>query len=543
MSIDCLDYRRLPGQNPLFLDFVDGLDKVAPFYAVQPLQADALGRRVERVLSVPRFPRKILIEALVRSNPVADGTGPVAANLNRLQAGDAVTVVTGQQVTLFGGPAYSVYKAVTAIVLAAQMRQRGINAVPVFWLAADDSDFEEVRSTGFFGRDGSLQSIRYPESSAREEQMVGTVALGSIERNFAELESLHGGVGFWPETEQVLRDSYRPGNSFREAYAAWLRHFFGAHGLIVFDPLSPEIRSNLGDFFSRAVEDREGIVADLARRNAELSASGYQPQVWVEESESLLFWVDGNNRFKIRFENGRYQAKGRKSVQFSPRDLLDVASRDSAKLGANVLLRPILQDHLFPTLLYVGGPAEVAYFAQLNAISHHWGLETVIVPRAALTIVDRKSQRLLSKYDLTVEQVLTGPRAGLTETIMRDGPTAGLLQDFDELKEQLDKRLHALGLQLKQEDPPLAHMLEKAGRKIFYQVGKVNRRFVANHEDRLPHLKGHLDHLLNRLLPGGHLQERTVNFNQFLAEEGPDFIETLIERVNPSCLSHRVWRL
>ncbi len=543
MTIDCLDYRSLPQQNPLFLDFVSRFEPVSPFFNPPPALPEQRARRVEEVLAAPRFPRPELLSALHDFNRGIGAGEKVFDNLRRLESSDAVAAVSGQQVTLFGGPAYSVYKAATAVFLARLLQAEGANAVPVFWLAADDSDFEEVRSSSFFDTSGPVATIRYPESGNRPEQMVGTVPLGAIGRSLSQLQKISADTAFRPETLDALSRAYRPERTFRQAYGAWLSDLFKDYGLIVFDPLSPEVRTRLADFFAVAIERRETIVGDLLRRNEELKSAGYPPQVWIDESESLLFWVDGKNRFKIKFENGRYQVKGRKSVQFTPRELLELAGSEPGRFGANVLLRPILQDYLFPTAIYVGGPAEVAYFAQLNAIAPHWGPRPTIVPRASFTLVDRKSQRLLAKYGLTVQDTLSGSRALLTEKIMRESQTASLLADFDDLRSELEGRLECLALQLKQEDPPLADMLSKAERKILYQIDKVNRRFVLNHEDRVPHLKNHLNHLLNRLLPTGHLQERVINFNQFLAEEGPEFLDSLIERVNPFCFSHRVWTL
>lgn len=543
MKIDCLDYRNLPGQNSLFLDFIYRFEKVSEFYSPLPLFSDDRKRRAESTLNAKRFPRAKLIPSLVEFNKRVGAGRETLENIRSLESSDALAVVSGQQVTLFGGPAYSVYKAATAVDLAARLRSEGYNAVPVFWLATDDSDFEEARSTSFFDDRGALYSVRYPESSSRPEQMAGTVQLSAVGRCLDELASRSGKNGFFPEINDLLQAAYQPQRSFREAFAAWMTRLFSDRGLIVFDPLSPDCRGNLGAFFRVAVEKRAQILEDLHQRNRRLEADEYQPQVWFDDTESFLFWVEGVNRFKIKYENGRFQAKGRRSIRFTERELLELVEKKPENIGANVLLRPILQDHLFPTFIYVGGPAEVAYFAQLNSVSRHWGLDTIILPRASFTVVDKKSQRFLNKYGLDVQEVLNGSRADLTEKIVREGRAASVLDEFEELGEDLRGRFDALKIELAQEDPPLVDMLEKAARKIFYQINKVSHRFIVNHEERAPHLKGHLDHLTTRLRPNDHLQERVVNFNQFLAEEGSDFVDRLMTEIRPDCLSHRIWRL
>lgn len=544
MKSECLDFRSLPGQNSLFLSYLYDFEKISRFYSNWPLTPHTMTERIETAARLKRFPRSRLMPSLTDWNRKLGAGKRVFDNLKRLESADCLAVVTGQQVGLFGGPSYAVYKAASAIRLTQLLQEKGVAAVPVFWLAADDSDFQEIRSSTFFSaRETGLEEVRYPGSPDRVEQMVGTVELAAVESCLQELEKHLGKNEFSSRILSMLYESYSPASSFRAAFAGWMSTLFQEWGLIVFDPLHPGHRQDLGDFFSIAVENRQALLDKLLQRNQELRKAGFEPQVHVEASETLLFWIEGKNRFKLEYQNGRYKAKGRKSVQFTEAELLECVARNPGAFGSNVLLRPILQDYLFPTALYVGGPAETAYFAQVSPLAPFWGLESTIFPRASFTIVDRKCQRYLRKYHLSVKEIVSGDSHHWTEKILRDSSAGEILKDFDKVEDTLRMKLAELKGRFREEDRTVAEMLGNAEGKVFYQLEKVKNRFVENYRTRSKYLQKHLNYLQSHLKPGGHLQERTVNFNQFLSQEGPQLVSSLIEHLYPFCFSHRVWYL
>ncbi len=538
MKSECLDYRQLPGQNPLFLSFLYDFEKVRDFYNPPALQPDAIARRVETVLGTKRHPRARMVQILAEQAQRWGAPDTVRENIRTLGDSDCVAVVSGQQVGLLGGPSYAVYKAATAIQLCRLLREQGHKAVPLFWLAADDSDFEEIAGTTFFNPDGTLQEL-FSRSAAKPDQMAGTVGLEDVGGLLDDLGQVRSTNQHWTGMVERLSRHYRPETDFRDAFASWLGDLFSDFGLICFDPASSD-PAQLGEFYRLAVDNRDSLIERLQQRDRALHERGFTPQVHVDDTESLLFWIEGNRRFKIRFEYERYQVKGRNQLRFDRKELSRLAEREPQHFGTSALLRPILQDYLFPTALYVGGPAEIAYFSQLNAISRDWGLEMIIVPRAAFTVVDPKSNRLLAKHDLTVGTVLREERMKLAESLLRRGREGDVLAAFDALGAGLETRIEALMAALQEFDPSVAEMLGNSGRKIEYQLEKVRKRFIANRQQQTGHVEEQLTYLINRLLPDGKLQERVFNFNQFLAEEGPDFLDRLMGQVQPFCHSHQV---
>ncbi len=543
MKVDCLDYRTLPEQNSLFLKYLYHFDEVSGFYAPgapAPLDIEALERRVEAVAKKPlRFSREHLVSLLDPFNSLLGAGEAAHRNIQKLRGRDTIAVVTGQQLGLFGGPALAIYKAATAVKLSQMLEDRGYSAVPVFWLPADDSDFMEVRSTSFYDQADRLLEIRYPGSQS-DGRMVGTIGLERISENLEQLQQQAQRAEFLDSTLQTLGASYRPEQDFRHAHGRWLTGLFRDQGLVLFDSLLPGYKSELTGVFTGLLEKRSEAIQALQQRGQELSAAGFTPQVSLEDSETLLFSLEGNSRHKLVYQDGEYRTKKRK-LGYSLEELLHRIESNPEGFGPNVLLRPILQDHLFPTAVYVGGPSEVAYFSQVSAISSLWGIEPSIFPRMGLTVVDRKAQRLLKKYALEAGELISADPVQAVQDLLSQGETGEVLKTFESVQQELRSQLASLKSHINRSDPGMAEMVVRAEHRIIYNIEKLQRRFVANYRQRDEAVGKHLDYLQNRLCPQGQLQERVINFNQFLIQEGPAFINSIMEAGQPFCLSHQVF--
>jgi bacillithiol synthase len=539
MKSECIDYRDLPGQNPLFLAYMYDFDRVSTFYSPLPDSAEAWRNRVRTVLDSPRFSRERLLTTLDGFNRELAGSEETLRNLDRLGRRDTIAVVTGQQVGLLGGPGFAAYKAATAVQLVRRLRDLGFSAVPIFWLAADDSDFDEVRTTHFFNG-ADLVRVDHPDNRLRPGQMAGTVRLAAPEAWLAPAEGVLESGPHWEGLRRDLLADWASGRSFREAFGRWMSRVFKDYGLVFFDPLASGYRRELGSFYRTAIERRSELREASGRRRAALEKAGFPIQVRVDEAETFLFLIRGEERFKLEFKAGEYRPKGLKRLRFSPEELADAVEAGSVAVSPNVLLRPILQDYLFPTAASVAGPSEVAYYSQVNALAPFWGLETVVYPRAAFTVVDRKSQRLLRRYRLAVEEVLASHPDALAERILRHEEAGRILGGFDALKSCVGEQVENLRREVSARDLSVAEMLDKAERKIRYQIDKVSQRFVANQRDHHEHYRRHISHLKNHLLPNDKLQERVLNFSYMLSEGGPDFLGELVGMIQPDCPSHRV---
>ena len=540
MNIECVDYRKLPGQHPLFSTYLYDYDSVDSLYG-DPVHQDleSLKRRADAVIAAPPlFPRDQLIEKLTSFNQKIGAGQETFRNLDKLKSSRAVAVVTGQQTGFLGGPAFTMYKALTAIRLAQILNDEDYLAVPIFWLASDDSDFQEVHSTSFFSEDDELFSVRYPDLETDRSRMAGTVSLGNVEECLEHLQTRGPKGEFQEEVLAMLRETYHPSKNFSQALGSWLSRLLQPHGLVLFDALTPGYKRNLKSLFQVAVTQRGEIVQALIKRADLLKEKGFSPQVKVSDSESLLFWTEGEKRHKLEHGDKGYEKKTDLSQKLSEEELLEAL--DEEHLAPNVLLRPVLQDHLFPTVAYVGGPSEVAYFAQIGAISGFWDQEMAVFPRVGVTVVDRKSQRLLKKYGIMASDLLQLTAQEVSHKVLQGSDSGKILEKLERVQDDMKAQLKRLQGELQEADPTVAEMMVGTEKKIVYQIEKIQNRFVANHRTRTENLGRHLDFLYSRLYPQGKLQERVVNFNQFLSEEGMPLVESLMETVNPFCPSHHL---
>lgn len=543
MRVERLDRRRMPGQSRLFHQYLYDFDRVESLYPAGSAHtsAEALLRRAEAVRERGSgFPRETLVRMLLDFNARV-GSGPsVRENIEKLRDSGTVAVVTGQQLGLFGGPALSVYKALTAVSLARILQEQGCPAVPVFWLPSDDSDFLESRSTAFFGPQGSLLPLGYSGPSPTSATMVGTVSLDATGDPLRRLQNGAPPSEYQDAILRTLESTFAPGTPFTDAQGRWLAQLFRNQGLILFDSLQRGYKGALSRVFETAVMERKGLVRSLQNRARELEAGGHLVQVPVESSESLLFWLEERRRYKLEYRSGAYRSRGSRSLRLRPGELLDRIRTGTGEFGPNVLLRPIIQDHLFPTVAYVGGPAEVAYFSQVSAISPYWKIECCVFPRVGVTVVDRKSQRLLKKHSLDLLELLSQGASRVTQRVARTGASKDVLDEFDRISEVVKEGLTRLQGDIVRVDPSLGKMVPRAWKRVFYQLERVEKRFLENYRSRDRVVGRHLDYLYARLQPGEKLQERVINFNQFLMEEGPGFIDGLLETIDPFCLGHQV---
>ncbi|RPI24184.1 MAG: bacillithiol biosynthesis cysteine-adding enzyme BshC, partial [Acidobacteria bacterium] len=434
MKAEYLDYRRIPGQNPIFLRYLYEFESVADWYPAGQPDATTLARRAHQLLRSGReYPREALVASLDRFNRLVGSGQPALENIQTLRQSSTVAVVTGQQVGLFGGPALAVHKALTAISLARQLEQDGVRAVPVFWLASDDSDYAEVAAARLLAADGELLTVAHPGPVENGNRTVGSVRLTGVEDLLEDVGARTAQGEFRRPVLENLRKTYASGRTFSEAFGALMAALFQEQGLVLYDALTARLKGTLTEAYSTAIRRRDDIIGELRKRSEQLQKTGLTPQVQVPEDETLLFLFRGDRRYKMSCLDGGYRTREGSSQDFSEEELLSLGRREPEALGPNVLLRPILQDHLFPTVAYVAGPAETAYFAQISAIAGFWGVEPAVFPRVGVTLIDAKVKRLFQKYRIGLEDILGGSPQETLHRLAKDSAAGELIRSFEGL--------------------------------------------------------------------------------------------------------------
>jgi bacillithiol biosynthesis cysteine-adding enzyme BshC len=443
-------------------------------------------------------------------------------------------VVTGQQVGLYGGPIFAIYKALTAARLAAHLTSQGISAVPVFWLATEDHDLVEVDHAWAFN--GSHELLRL---QAATNAPVGE-PVGNVELTANAGEDLRAALSALPYGDRVTEiaaESYAGPCSFGAGFSALFRKLLGRYGLLHLDPMRPALRRLAEPLLRSAIEQSPVLIERLIERGHELQKAGYHTQVHVAPDTSLIFVIEDGKRIALRRSGDTYEGGGR---SYSTQQLLARLADRPQDFSPNALLRPVVQDFLLPTAVYVGGPAELAYLGQAETIySRLLGRMPVVVPRASFSIVDSRARKLLKRYRLVVPDCFHGAEGLRTKIAARLVPPE-LERAFSEGEAQLERSLGAVEAQLERFDPTLVDAIGRSRRKIRFQFEKIRAKAAREGLRRDSRARQEAAYLSQTLFPQDALQERVYCVLPFLAAHGLDLVDRIYQAINPDCHDHQV---
>ncbi len=542
MKAHCLPFSQIPHTTPLFADFLAFTPKVQSFYPRPPHFTEWLKEEAARISYDPSR-RERVAAILERQNKSWDASPKTLANLERLRNG-AAAVVTGQQVGLFGGPMFAVYKALSAVRLAEEATAAGVDTVPIFWLATYDHDLAEVNHVAIPGADSSLQVLTTTSHDVPGAP-VSAVRLGDeivpVVEEAAKLIGDSEAAGF-------LRETYRPGETLGTAFARFYARVFAEWGVILLDASDGELDRVAEPIYRSAVERSSELANTLLKRGEALEAAGYHQQVKVTASSVLLFTLQQGARTPIH----RREAGGTEEFvigsdagaeKLSQAQLLDRISASPELFSPNVLLRPIVEDYLLPTLAYTGGAAEAAYFAQAGVVYEAvLGRVTPILPRFSATIVEPKMQRLVERHGIDLPDVFAGPEA-LRRQLAERGLPADLQAAFDAARKSLDSHLSTVKEKLEKLDRTLIDAAETARSKIEYQLERLFSQAARAEALKSELVTRHAETLSQALYPDKGLQERGVGGVYFLARYGREFLQQLHDAIQPDCHDHQVLEL
>ncbi len=540
MSVECYPMTVVPGVTALFRDYLAmgtgaGDAAVRQWFGAEPFSKTWMG-------SAPAASHADELADLLERQNRAFGAGVAAFdNIRKLRAG-AQAVVTGQQVVLFGGPLMVLLKAATAVArAAAATAETGVQHVPVFWMATEDHDLDEVDQVALLTKN-SVETLRagLKANNAPVGGVVPGAEMDAVLERAAELLG-HAPVAEWLRECYGAADGARPSLSL--AFGRLMARIFAAEGLVVMDASTREFHALGAGTLRYAIEHAEELQQALMARSGELEAAGYHAQVMVAEGGSLLFLVDdatGERQALKRGADGVWKANGR---SYSTAELLSILDAAPERISPNALLRPVFQDTLLPTAAYVGGPAEVAYFAQNQVVYRAaLGRVTPVLPRLSATLLEPAVASVMEKDEVQLPDAMTSAE----ELALRLGARAmpiELKRRISAAGNALDEELSALVEYLKAMDASLGQSAEVAGSKMLYQMNRV-RRMAATHElQKSASLKKHAEAMTLNVYPDGHLQERVVAGVWFLARYGEGLIERLVGVAANQCPGHVAVRL
>lgn len=540
LSFDCI-----PHQSKLFLEYLKNPLSLRKFYPSVLRSHVDVPARVPEVLGNYKIDRNQLADALREMNERWRASAATLGNIEKLRQTDSVAVVTGQQAGIFTGAMYTIYKAISTIKAAACYRGRGINAVPVFWIATEDHDFAEIAETYVRNRTGCLSKISMSASPETAGLPVGEIVLDdsineSVDRLFAELPKSE----FSDELENLIREAYQPGKTVGDAFALVMSKLFGEYGLVLFDPLDKNLKQLAAPLYLEAIEKSAEITEALIARNKELEASGFHAQILVEEFSFPLFWLDeeGKRHALRRTADGKLHAKGAEKT-FDIEELKEFARNAPQRLSPNATLRNVVQDYLLPTAVYFGGAAEIAYSAQTAEVFRVLNRPiTPMLPRASVTVIESRIRRTLDKYNLSVSDFFCRPE-NLVPRIVEEFLNSDTARIFAEAEEIINTQLNRLDQRLSQTEPTLAEALAHRRPKILYHVSTLRRKFYNAELNKNETAKQQLDAAYSALYPHKGLQERKLNVTSVLARHGEYILRWLYDEINIDTPEHQIFYL
>ena len=521
-----------PGLSRLFVDYCAAAAEVRPFYASGAGQSEWYRHGATPVN------RAALAAILAGQNPGA------TESLAAFRSG-AGTVLTGQQVGLFGGQLLVPFKAATAVARALQATESGAPHAAVFWLASEDHDFEEVQSVTFPAR-RELRTLTY-NGKRKPGIPVGNIVL---DESVLPLLDEAGELIGYSDTLEALTAAYQPGRTLAQSFGDFYRRVFAAQDLLVFDADAREVHAMGAPVLRAALERADELHSALVTRNQELQTAGYHAQVAVTPQSSLLFLVDERTGERKALKRtlpsasepqGMWQA-GRE--RYSTAELLGVLDSQPERISPSALLRPVFQDYLFGTSLTVGGPAEVAYFAQSSVLFERiLGRITPVQSRFSATILEPDIAELLSKHELTVERVLQQSEDSLTQLLAARAIPIDGKRKLASAGNALDSELTGLLEWMQAMDAGLGRSAGTAASKMRYQMNRL-RRLAANFEmQKEASLARHAQAIYRAVFPEGHLQERVHGAAWYLARHGFELAEVLVQNAREAGGTHTVLSL
>ncbi len=537
----------LPHLSRLYEDYL-GMGDAAPdaavrgWYGAGPVGHGWMGR------TVAVADAGALADALRRQAEEFGAEEPALANIERLRSG-ARALVTGQQVGLFGGPLLTLLKAATAIAKAREATEAtGVEHVPVFWLASEDHDFAEVDQVSLVGKT-EIETLGMAGPIPGVSMPVGRILFqGGIDGLLDQASEL---LGYAPVCD-LLREcyGYKPENgggpTYASAFGRLMTKLFAAHGLIVMDAAGREYHRLGSAVLLSAIERAEELQEALLKRSEELEADKYHAQVLVKRDASLLFLMEpepGNetvwNRTPLRRAGGTWKAGGR---SYSTAELLAILGAEPERISPNALLRPVFQDTILPTAAYVGGPAEVAYFAQSAVLYERiLGRVTPVLPRFSATLIEPAIGAVLSKHEVSLKDVFEAKTAeALAQRLgARAMPIEGKRR-LAAVGNAMDAELGALTDYLGATDASLGRSAAVSASKMRYQMNRLRRMAATYEVQKEASLGKHAAAMMLHLFPGGHPQERVIAGVYFLAQCGEGLIDRLVEEAAQMCVGHAV---
>lgn len=515
-------------QSELVDNYLRDFPKVSPLFNYNPHQKESFRKRLAVVNGKYTVDRGKLVAMLRKYNQKLGCGEKTLFNIERLAQEGATMIITGQQPGVFTGPLYTIYKAMTAIQLAARMSDElGNPVVPVFWVGGEDHDFGEIHHIDLLSRENRVERIRL-EESPEQKVSVGTIPITTdMYKLIDKLAEATPDTEFKAEIISGLRVIAEKSANLGDWFAGIMNWFFSDYGLIILNPMEEEYRLLGQEIYKEFIRQNPQIREQFARGQERVKELGFRPQVEKEDNNSHLFIYIDNERLPLLTDGEFYYIRGREQ-KWTATEILDLIDRQPELLSGNVVLKPISQDYTLPILAYIAGPGEIGYYALYKDVYQVVGMEMpIIYPRANITLLEKGIARYMEKYHLNLQKVMYEIDDQLQDMLKR-ADEIGVDQLFADFKESFTKEYRNVIERLSVLDKNLTNLGEENIKRIISQVehleGKARQQLRKNNEDGVRQF----EKIRLNLRPHDNWQERVYNIFPYTFKYGLDLIDQLL---------------
>ena len=522
----------LPATNRFASNYLEQSIEIQPFfhYRYNDVQEDMKRMLELNNRSFPRMEVAQHIESFMESFPSSEA---VKKSINKLKQPDSLVVIGGQQAGILTGPLYSIHKVISIIKLAEQKeRQLGVPVIPVFWIAGEDHDFQEVNHV-YVQTEQKADKWVYPEK-VLQKKMVSDIVLDkdiclswvqNLIKNFGETEYTNGLLAF--AEKQIVKST-----NFVDFFANLIMELFKDYGLLIVDSGNKEFRQLQKGFFEKQIKHHDVITFSLLEQQKQIEKKGFPNAIDATEKAANLFYYHQrlNERILLEFDRDNDCFVGKSgAISFSKDELLSLANENPAVLSNNVVTRPLMQEWLFPTIAFIAGPGEIAYWAELKLVFEHFHIKMPpIVPRLNITFLDRSVETDLAELNLNLSEVLSNGTKQEKERFLEAIKDQELEQLFTSTIDQLVQQYKLIEAKTEQLDRGLLPMLKKNEHYLLKEIVFMQSKLEESVKQRHDTLLKKYARVDLALRPDGSPQERVWNIFYYLNQYGPHFIADIM---------------
>jgi bacillithiol synthase len=541
-----IPFNKLPGFNEFFIDYINDFNSLKDFFNYSFIEKENIFRSLvdkeDNYLNKKLFTRNDLADILMIQNKYFNASDASIQNIELLRNENTFAIVTGQQAGILTGNLYTLIKAINAYQLSKKLSEYfpDYNFVPVFWLESDDHDFLEVNNINIFNKDNNLTKIEYFENGTPQERYltpVNNILFDEfIEKFKTDLSDNLLKTDFTEALFDFIDRSYKAGISFPIAFARFMNYLIGNLGIVFCNPADKEIKKLLIPIFEKELNTYPETCERVIETSAVIEQK-YEPQ--VKPQPINVFYNHNNHRHLIEPRPENIFALKNSRQRFEKAQLIEQLYLTPENFSGNVILRPICQDYLLPTIAYIGGPSEIAYFGQFKNVYEFYGVNMpVIYPRVSVSLLENRVSNFITKNSLSLEELFDEKK--VTSKLMNKINELKVDEIFNNLKDELNALYYSFGIDLEKIDKNLLNTFKNKNEKYLESLEYLKDKFVESqvqqNESTITKLKSNIQNIY----PDETLQERYINIVYFLNKYGFDIIQKLIDKMDISDFNHQV---